>query len=65
MALLAGLLLTGISQAAVGKEVHFAPGKKSALKQSVIRGKSDQSTLAIRQWLALPILIFNHTGKGE
>ncbi len=41
--LLVGALLTGVVQAAVVQEVQFAKGKSSTLiKQSVIRGESDQ-----------------------
>jgi hypothetical protein len=48
--LLVGVFLSGVAQAAVVQEVHFAKGKNSALiKQSVIRGESDQYTLTAKQ----------------
>ena len=47
--LLAGAFLTGVGQAAVVQEVHFAKGKNSTLiKQSVIRGESDQYFLTAK-----------------
>ncbi len=47
--LLIGLLLTGVCQAAVVQEIHFAPGKNSTMvKQSVIRGERDQYTLTAK-----------------
>jgi hypothetical protein len=47
--LLAGAFLSGVCQAAVVQEVHFAKGKNSTLiKQSVIRGESDQYTLTAK-----------------
>jgi hypothetical protein len=47
---MAGAFLTGVCQAAVVQEVHFAKGKNSALiKQSVIRGENDQYTLTAKK----------------
>ena len=43
LVLLVGAFLSGVGQAAVVQEVHFAKGKNSTLiEQSVIRGESDQ-----------------------
>lgn len=47
--LLAGVFLTGVGEAAVIQEVHFAKGSNSTLiKQSVIRGESDQYFLTAK-----------------
>lgn len=47
--LLVGAFLTGVGEAAVVQEVHFAKGKNSTLiKQSVIRGESDQYFLTAK-----------------
>ena len=47
--LLVGAFLTGVVQAGVVQEVHFAKGKNSTLiKQSVIRGESDQYFLTAK-----------------
>jgi hypothetical protein len=47
--LLVSAFLTGVSQAAVVKEVHFAEGKNSTeIRQSVIRGESDQYFLTAK-----------------
>lgn len=49
MGLLIGVFLTGTAHAAVVQEVIFAKGKNSTLiKQSVIRGESDQYTLTAK-----------------
>lgn len=47
--LMVGAFLTGVAQAAVVQEVHFAKGKNSTLIQgTVIRGESDQYTLTAK-----------------
>ena len=56
--LLVGAFLTGVIQAAVVQEVHFAKGKNSTLiKQSVIRGESDQYYLTAKAGQKLEVSI--------
>ena len=47
--LLVGVLLAGVGEAAVHQEIKFSPGSNSTLiKQSVIRGESDQYFLTAK-----------------
>ena len=47
--LMVGALLTGVGEAGVNQEVQLCPGKNSTLiKQSVIRGESDQYFLTAK-----------------
>ena len=56
--LLVGAFLIGVAQAAVVQEVHFAKDKHSTLiKQSVIRGESDQYFLTAKAGQKLAVSI--------
>jgi hypothetical protein len=56
--LLVGAFLTGVAQAAVVQEVRFAKDKNSTLiKQSVIRGESDQYFLTAKAGQKLAVSI--------